>query len=125
MGKTAWRQQGLTFWGWLVVIVLVGFFGVVTMRLTPLYLEYFRIAASLESLKSEPGITRKPRHEVRRLLSRRFDINDVRTIKAKDVRIRGGAGVLEVSVDYEARTHLMANLDVVARFRRVVRIVGN
>lgn len=118
------RQRGLTFWGWLTVVVLVAFFGIVAMRLTPLYLEYFRVAASMESLKSEPDVTRKPRGEIRRLLARRFDINDVRSVRARDVRIQGGPGLVRLSVEYEARTHLIGNLDVVARFRREVRLVG-
>jgi len=122
---TRQRQLGLTFWGWLTVVGLVIFFGIVGMRLAPLYLEYFRVVASLESLKSERGITRKPRSEIRRLIERRFDINDVESVRARDVRIQGGAGLLQLSVRYEARTPLLGNVDAVARFEREVRIVGD
>jgi len=46
-------------------------------------------------------------------------------VRARDVRIQGGAGLLQLSVRYEARTPLLGNVDAVARFEREVRIVGD
>jgi hypothetical protein len=32
------RQQGLTFWGYVVILAILGFFVLIGLKLTPIYL---------------------------------------------------------------------------------------
>ena len=55
------RQQGMTFLGILVLVIVVGAWVYAGIRLVPKYLEYMRVAATLEKVRDEydsnPGTT--------------------------------------------------------------------
>lgn len=120
---TKHQQQGMTGLGWLIVLALIGLFALVAIRVTPMYLESFSVEGSLDSLKQEPFITQKSVAEVASLLHRRFDVNDIDSVdRKKDVKIEKRDGGLRVTVNYESRTHLIGNLDVVGKFNKEVEI---
>lgn len=120
------KQQGMTALGWLIVLALIGFFALVTIRVTPMYLEAFNVSGALESLKNEPLVTQKSVAEIHSLLQRRFDVNDIKSVNPKtDVKIDKQEGVLKVTIAYESRTHLLGNLDVVGVFNKHIEIIGH
>jgi len=55
------RQRGMTMLGIILVVVVVGAWIYAGIRLTPLYLEYMRVASTLEKVRDEfdsnPGTT--------------------------------------------------------------------
>ncbi len=119
------RQRGMTAIGWLIVLGLIAFFTLITLRLVPLYLEYSKVTSVLESLQNEPGITRKPKSEIYKLIERRFDVNDVRNVDPKVARIEMRNGKLTVTMDYERRTNIAGNVDVIVKFNKSVEVVAN
>ncbi len=119
------RQKGMTAIGWLLVLGLIAFFTLITLRLLPLYLEYAKVAAALESLENEPGITRKTRAEIVKMVQKRFDVNDVMNVSPKELKISKDKGVMTVSIDYERRENLISNIDVVAKFDKKIEVVAN
>ncbi len=119
------HQKGMTAIGWLLVLSLIAFFTLITLRLVPAYLEFSKVSSVLESLKNEPGITRKTRGEILGLIGKRFDVNDVYQVDAKQVVVKKDKGVLRVSVNYERREHMIGNIDVVATFDKQVEVVAN
>ncbi|RRQ21192.1 DUF4845 domain-containing protein [Thiohalobacter thiocyanaticus] len=119
------RQQGMTLLGWIVVLGLIAFFVLLTLRLMPNYLENFKVAETLESLKNEPEITRKSTVEIRKLIDRRFMINDVTSIDAKDVKITNEKGRMTVRAQYEIRVPVLGNVDAVTKFDESVEMIRN
>ena len=119
------HQKGMTAIGWLLVLGLIAFFTLITLRLVPAYLEFAKVTSVLESLQNEPGITRKTRGEIIQMITKRFDVNDVYQVDAKQVKITKEKGVLTVSINYERREHLVANVDVVTTFDKQVEVVAN
>lgn len=118
------KQKGMTALGWLIVLALIGFFAMLGIRLTPMYMESYSVKGSLESLKQEPYITDKTRREIISLLQRRFIINDISSVDLKtDITITKEGGVLEVSADYEIRRHVIGNIDAIGDFHHAVEIV--
>jgi hypothetical protein len=112
----------MTAIGWLLVLGLIAFFTLITLRLVPIYLEYSKVVSVLESLTNEPGIGIKPRSEIIRLVTKRFDINDVREVDPKQIKVSKDKGMTRISIEYERREHLMANIDVVAHFNRQIEV---
>ena len=49
------RQRGMTGIGWLIVLGLIGFFALLTLKMVPSYLEYYKIVATLDSIAEEKG----------------------------------------------------------------------
>lgn len=119
------HQKGMTAIGWLLVLGLIAFFTLITLRLVPAYLEFAKVTSVLESLQNEPGITRKTRGEIIQMITKRFDVNDVYQVDAKQVKITKEKGVLTVSINYERREHLVGNVDVVTTFDKQVEVVAN
>ena len=119
------RQNGMTAIGWLLVLGLIAFFTLITLRLLPLYLEYAKVAAALESLENEPGITSKTRAEIVKMVQKRFEVNDVMNVSPKELKISKDKGVMTVSIDYERRENLISNIDVVAKFDKKIEVVAN
>lgn len=119
------KQRGMTAIGWVLVLGLIAFFAVVVLRLAPIYLEYSKVSSVLESLKNEPGITRSSKTEISKLIGRRFDVNDVDNVKAKDAEIKTQNGRLTVTMKYERRTNLLGNIDLVAKFDKSIEVVAN
>ncbi len=119
------HQKGMTAIGWLLVLGLIAFFTLITLRLVPAYMEFAKVASVLESLQKESGITRKTRGEIIALISKRFDVNDVYKVDPKLVKIVKDKGVLKVSINYERREHLVGNVDVVTIFDKQVEVVAN
>lgn len=118
------KQQGMTAIGILMVLALIAFFTLLALRLAPPYLENFNVTSSLKSLQQEVGIKDKSPGEIRNLLQRRFDINDVANVKRENVTVAKDAksGLLKIAVDYEVRVPIMLNVDAVVVFSDSVEV---
>jgi hypothetical protein len=114
------RQNGMTAIGWLIVLALIGFFVLLTLRMLPSYLEYYKVVSTLDSLEHETGLATPA--DIKRLIERRFDISYVETIQPKDVGIKAVGPNFKVIADYESRKHLFANVDVVMSFYKEVLV---
>lgn len=123
--QTLKSQRGMTAIGWLIVLGLIGFFVLLALRMIPSYLEFFTVTSALESLQNEPGMADKTPQDIRTMLSKRFDINDVKSITAKDVAVQNQGGSFLVGVDYEVRMPVLGNVDVVMTFAKEVEVSRN
>lgn len=115
------RQRGMTLIGWMFVLAIGGFFLLLVLRLAPVYLEYFSVASSVDSLKSEPAAVKSSPAQLRDLLSRRFDVNNVDSVRAEQARITRTNGETVVEVKYHVQVPIAGNVDALVRFdKRVV-----
>lgn len=117
------RQRGLTLWGWLLVLFAGGFVAMVTFKLVPGYLDYYRIAATLEAVRDEAAVGGMDQAEIRKRIDRRFVIEGIREHSSRDVDIAAARnGLHKVSIDYEFRRNIIANVDVAVRFAKAVEV---
>jgi hypothetical protein len=112
------QQKGMTGIGWLIVLALIGFFVLLTLKMVPSYLEFYKVVSSLDSIAKESGF--ETPGEIRNLLERRFDISFVNTITPKDVLIKSAGQFYSVRARYDARVHLFGNVSVVMEFDKQV-----
>jgi len=113
-------QRGMTLIGWLLTLVLIGYFVLLALRLAPGYLEYLNVAKTLESLQSESTLADMTTAEIRSIIGRRFDVNDVHSIKPKDVAIDKQRGQMIIGVDYEVRAPMLGNVFLVTHFKKQI-----
>lgn len=113
------RQQGVTAIGWLIILGLIGFFVLLTLKMVPSYMEYYKIVSTLESLESE---TMGSPRDITKLIERRFDISYVNTISAKDVRVTSAGPQWRVRAKYDSKVHLFYNVYVVMAFDKQVQV---
>ena len=119
------KQKGMTGIGWIMVIGIIIFSAVVAMRVFPMYMEGFKVRSALASLKEQPGVTKKAKSEIVKLLFNRFQVDDITNVTREDILIEKSNGVLTVTIDYEIRTHVMGNMDVVGKFNQEVEVIAN
>ncbi|VAW79350.1 hypothetical protein MNBD_GAMMA15-1243 [hydrothermal vent metagenome] len=116
------HQRGMTAIGWLLVLGLIAFFTLITLRLVPLYMEFAKISSVFDSLVDEPDIGIKPRNFIVSLVAKRFNVNDVREVSPKLLKISKEKGLTRISIEYERREHLMSNIDIVASFDKTIEV---
>lgn len=123
--QTLNKQRGMTFLSWLVVLAVLGFIVMVGIKITPVYLEHYSVKESLESLKHEPLISRKPVGDIRKMLFRRLEINNITTLSKDEVSIKRSGGVTTINVSYEERRPIFGNLSLVMTFNDSVELIAN
>lgn len=110
------KQGGMTLIGFIIVLAVAGVFIYTGMKVIPMYSEYYAVRQALEGLSKEPEVVTKSPAEIQDLFFRRLYISYAENVKPANVKIaRKDAGYL-MTVDYEVRKPLIANLDVVGKF---------
>ena len=115
------RQRGMTFIGILVLIIVVGAWVYAGIRLAPKYLEYMRVAATLEKVRDEfdsnPGSTE---FMLRKAVERHFDIDMVEVITAEDIEITKEGGAFTMRAYYDDTVPLAGNVSFLVEFDKSV-----
>ena len=109
------KQKGITTLGLLFGIIIFAFVLTVAAKLGPLYLDNMFVRETIESLQNEKYSDMTDR-EIVRFIQNSFDINNIRDLSTKDMKIERQKHKLLVTLDYEKRIHLMGNVDVVVMF---------
>lgn len=117
------RQRGVTFLGWLILLVPVAILLYAGIRLSPVYLNYLKVARSIEQtsqqLKDEDPLTPQT---IRNTLQKHFDIEsvDYPTVRDMDIRRDGQSWILQVQYDDVAP--LFENVSLLVRFDKLATI---
>jgi hypothetical protein len=114
--NTRKSQRGITLTSFLVVLIVVGFFLYVGMKLFPMYQENYAVRSAMKSLANEPGIGSMQPANIQKLLFKRLYINYSENVKPANVKFDRKENGWTMRVNYEVRRPLIGNLDVVGKF---------
>ncbi|HZX76325.1 DUF4845 domain-containing protein [Lysobacter sp.] len=110
-------QSGMTLIGFILVLAVVGVFIYMGMKLIPMYSEYYAVKTALRDVANESDVSQEDPAKIKDLFFRRLYISYAENVKSEDVKIaRRDAGYI-MTVDYEVRRPLIANIDVVGHFK--------
>jgi hypothetical protein len=119
--KTRHSQRGLSSLGWLLVMLIAGFFLTLAFKMVPAYADNVYVKDALKSLtdfeKTERGYAGMSDSDIRSHLGNYFMINNVRNDATKSLKIDRKSDKVLVNMDYEVRVPLFYNVDVVMVFR--------
>jgi hypothetical protein len=110
------RERGISLIGFLLLMAVGSFVILFVVRVAPIYFDHYLIKSTIESLNKDPNLQSKSREEILGLLQNRWDINNIETVKKKDVKLSREEGSLKLQLKYEVSRNVYANLDVVVRF---------
>ena len=120
------KQSGVTLIGFLVVLMVVGFFGYMAMKLVPAYTEFMGVNKAMNQIASD-GVEGKTLDGVRNDLMRKLDFQYVSdsTIKPKDITLKRQGNAAQLNVTYDKRIPFMYNIDFLLHFEKSVALQGN
>jgi uncharacterized protein DUF4845 len=117
------RQRGMTTLGLIILVAFLGLFAFAAMRLTPIYLNYLKVAGVINGVFDEYDSKNPTRPELLVSIRRRFGVESVDVIAAKDVKINPVDGGYEVIAKYDHTSPFISNIYFTVKFdkRLVVR----
>lgn len=116
------NQQGMTLIGMVIVAFIAGIFVLAALRLTPIYLEYMNVDSALKSMKRDLDGSNAGPAQIRTAMARRFDIDNVKSLNAREIKIERTANGYNVAAQYESRAHFVANVSFVVSFDKSVEV---
>jgi hypothetical protein len=120
------HQRGFTFIGWAFLLVVVAFGVFLVVRILPVYMNEYKITTAFKEVKKDQKLASASPYLIRDRLQRRFDVDDVHYIKARNVKFQASdsnPNVRIMQVSYEVRRPLFANIGLVFKFNPMTRLV--
>ena len=115
-GRMVSRENGMTTLGLLILIVFIGLFAFAGIRLTPVYLNYLKVAGVLDGVYKEFDSQNASREAIRTSISRRFDVESVSEITARDISVTPQDGGFMVVAKYDHTTPFISNVSFTVSF---------
>ena len=109
------RQRGVTLGGLLVVVFIVVIIGIMSLKLIPGYIEYFKAKAAIEAIAGDRARNSSV-IEVRRAFDARATIDDITIPKATDLEVTKEGGNVVISFAYRKEFPLFANVGLYVDF---------
>jgi hypothetical protein len=104
------RQKGVTLSGFLMWSVVAVFAALLLFKIGPPYMEFMTIQANLKAVANDPEGRSGVRRVVEDLFDRRSAIENISSVKAKDIIItKSGDGVV-LSFEYTVCVPIVFNI---------------
>jgi hypothetical protein len=110
------RQAGMTTLGLLILATFLGLFAYAAIRLAPMYLNYVKIAGIVDGVYKEFDSQNPTKNVLTKSISRRFDVEGITNINAKDIKVTSKGGSFLVSAVYDHNAPFIANVSFTVHF---------
>jgi len=122
MKRTQARQAGITTVGFLILAVFIGLFAFAGMRLSPVYLNYMKVAGVLDGVFKEFDSQNPSRASLQKSIRRRFDVESVTIITARDIKIVNESGGFRIEAVYDHMAPFIGNVSFSVHFDKKVLV---
>jgi len=116
------HQRGVTAIGWMIILCLIAFFTLLTLRLAPMYLEYSTVLSALDSVKTQAETERMSTSDIKRSIMANLSINDADNVKPEHITIESKREKVIVTVAYEVRQPMAKQISILGTFDKTVEI---
>jgi len=119
------KQTGVTLIGWIILLIPTALCMYTGIRLTPVYLNYMKVARSLEQVKSEyKGVDAGGVSEIRLAIEKHLNIESVDYPDIKDIKISRDGRTWIINAAYDDQAPLFSNVFVLISFDKTVTLAG-
>ena len=115
-------QRGMTFLGVLCLMVPVGLVAYAGIRLIPVYLNYMKIARTLDSTAKELQGDNPEPGAIRRVLERHWQIEDPSALDVKDIEITKDNNGVGMHAAYNDVVPYISNVSLSVHFDKSVKV---
>ena len=118
-------QRGITLIGFVVILALVGVLAYLGMKVFPIYEQFFSVRSAMKGVASEPGVGQMDPAKIKDLFFRRLYVNYAdEDLKPENIKIERKDNGYTMTVNYEVRRPLIADLDIIGKFNETQALVG-
>ncbi|MEO6227575.1 MAG: DUF4845 domain-containing protein [Thermomonas sp.] len=111
------KHSGITMIGFLITLAVIMLFVYCGMKIIPMYTEFYSVKQALAGMANEPDLGSASKDKIREMFRRRMDMSYANTVlKIDPLKIEATDSGYMLTVDYERREELIANLDIVGKF---------
>lgn len=114
------RQRGMTAIGMLLLLIVIAFVALIAMKVVPMYIQYYTIKSTIESVRKEPQIAQMSPTDIQNAIQKRFDIGYVDNITARDLKIRNENRGRVLDLEYQDERALFYGLSVVLKVNEAI-----
>ena len=114
------KQSGITLVGFIIVMVVLGFFAYMGMVLGPAYSEYWGVVKAMNFVAGESTPNTSDFEQLRKGLDRQFNVGYVNSITGKDAKLVRDKAGNRLEIAYEYRKPFVYNIDFVVKFAHTV-----
>ncbi|RUL66442.1 DUF4845 domain-containing protein [Dyella dinghuensis] len=120
------KHAGMTLISFLILLLVVGFFAYMAMKLVPAYTEFMGVQKAMNDMATENFEGKTPL-QIRNDLIKKMDYQYVSdgTITPDDITIAKGEQGLQLQVAYDKDIPFISNIDFLVHFEKSVPIQGN
>lgn len=120
------RYAGMTLISFLVLLLVVGFFAYMAMKLVPAYTEFMGVQKAMNDIATE-NFDGKSMLQIRNDLLKKMDYQYVGndTVTPDDISVTKGDQGLQLQVAYDKDIPFIYNIDFLVHFEKSVPIQGN
>ena len=123
MLTTKSKQNGMGFWGLLIVAGLFAFFVLLFFKLLPPYLEHAKVKKTLESVAQQPDTGKMEKGQIKTAFDRRFNIEDVNDIDlSKSLFVEKTPSSMTIRIAYTREVPLAYNVTALIKFDDSVQV---
>jgi len=105
-----------------LVLMLIGFFTLLGLKIIPVYMNNYKINSVLDGLSTDREIVGIGPGRLRQTILKRLDINMVSGLEAEDILIEKIGNALLVTIDFETRKSLTSNISIVINYNNSVEV---
>lgn len=119
--KSLRGQTGFSKFGMLMMFILIVAFLTFGLKVVPLYVDHNLITGVCEELIENGEAANMTTTDIRQRVSNTLRINNIRDFDLSSITMRKESDQAIITIAYERRVELAANLDVVAKFDTVLQ----
>jgi hypothetical protein len=118
------HQHGITFIGWLFLLVPIAIVAYAGIRIAPVYLNYMKVSRSLDALREELKGEDANATSINKTLDKHFVIESVQYPSLADISVKRDGHAWIIDATYDDQAPLFANISLLVAFHKAVQI-GN
>ena len=122
------HQKGISFFGILIILAMLGCFFLFGLRAFPIYTEYFSMKSAMQSVANQPFSERNSPTKVRSLLLKNLDINSVYRFNEGNIKeitkVKKKNSKRYLFVKYDASERLFGNLHLTLKVDESIELSG-
>jgi len=110
------KQRGLSLWGVIFGLGLLGFVGVSAAKLLPAYSEYYSVKKIFNQMEASGSLPAMSVRDIRREYEKRNAIEDVKSVRGDDIEVTKAGGETVLSASWSAKVPMAGNLNACVDF---------